>query len=78
MRRWYGSIPRNRPLLPYDNPAVDIDIGWRGEPYATLPPRTKDFLRRSVYDLINRSFRGTKSSRRLGNRLDGLVTRYPP
>jgi len=55
MRQWYGSIPRNRPLLPYDNPAVDIDIGWRGEPYATLPPRTKDFLRRSVYDLIDRS-----------------------
>src|SRR5690349_15385516 len=23
----YGSIPRNRPLLPYDNPAIDIDIG---------------------------------------------------
>jgi hypothetical protein len=51
----WGSIPRKRPILAYDNPAIDVDIGWRGEPYATLPARTKEFLRRAEYELIDRS-----------------------
>jgi hypothetical protein len=51
-----GSVYRNRlGFSSYDNAATDVDIGWRGEPYATLPDRKKDFLRRAVYDLIDRS-----------------------
>jgi hypothetical protein len=53
----YGSIYRKRSLglNEYDNPAIDVDIGWRGEPYASLALAKKEYLRRSVYELIDRS-----------------------
>jgi hypothetical protein len=51
----YGSAPRKSSnlLIDYDNPAIDIDIGWRGESYASLPDSTKSLIRNDIYELID-------------------------
>ncbi len=52
----FGSIYRKRlGFNEYDNAAIDVDLGWRGEPYGSLPAEKKNFLRRGLYDLIDRS-----------------------
>lgn len=53
----FGSIYRKRPLgiNEYDNPAVDVDLRWRGEPYASMSETTREHIRAGVYYLIDQS-----------------------
>ncbi len=51
----WGSIYRDRVINKYDQPSIDIDLGWRGETYDNVPNSTKDTIRKGVSDLINRS-----------------------
>jgi hypothetical protein len=53
----FGRVPRRQSTLivDYDNPAIDIDIGWRGEQYASMAPSMKNTIRDDVYALIDQS-----------------------